>query len=874
MNASSHWPISILATLAAFVNLLLPLVLVRLVTPAEVGMSKIFFLYLAIMPALSFTTGISNGLSYWAGQPGLRDRAVRISGLLILLASFGFLVAGALFYPVLAHALGWGESVALLFALALFGTLAGTFFEDAAIASGKVWKGALFLSGFEMARTLVIVSVAAATRSLSAIFLAHATMVTIKAVTGYVMARREGLFAFGWDREAFTGVARYAMPVSLSWAIGIFVNYADQLLLSPLIPPDQFAFYAIGCLSVPPLTILEHSITRVLIPQMSRAFAVSSDRASPEAARLYRDAVGELGFLVIPAVAGMIVFATPIMELLFTEAYSSAAGYLKFFALSYLALLIPYDSLARARGEARWILANHVVFSILTLAICGLLIVPFGAWGALAGLLVSRAAMRTYAIHYARSSTGWALGDFLPLRSLAEFAAVAAGLGLASLAVRPFFDSGLRWFLVCGSFFTVAYFAIALALGRRRQASGPAGRVVMLTQYLGIGGLERMILNLSDRYQRGAEQGQVKWTPSVFVFDHPKGITSELHLLPSFEARQIEVETFTKPSGFSGAAAIAIARHCRARRAEVIHTHDLGALIYGVIAKWLLLGRIRLVHTQHSFVHINRKKRYVLYERFFTFFADQLCVVSEETKATYVSLGIPAARIAVVPNGVEFPEKAVAGRAARAANRRELLSELAGSGSAKFHDSSQFVSDLWVLYMARLHNRKGQEHAIALWSKLAPEVRRKLVLSFVGAETEQGQLEKLRGLIAGAPDRERIHYFGSTQTPRKWLVSADIYLSCSEFEGMPLGPVEAGGAGLPLLLSDIPGHSLLREISRQYPLDEPERGARQLEAWVSSVEIPGEEHGRVLWQRSEFLRKSFSLEAMAGKYAALYRRGE
>jgi hypothetical protein len=78
-KAHSHWPISILSSASAILNMFVPLILVRILSPDDVGVFKIFFLYALMTPSISFTSGFCSGLGYWAGQGEIGRRAIRIS---------------------------------------------------------------------------------------------------------------------------------------------------------------------------------------------------------------------------------------------------------------------------------------------------------------------------------------------------------------------------------------------------------------------------------------------------------------------------------------------------------------------------------------------------------------------------------------------------------------------------------------------------------------------------------------------------------------------------------------------------------------------------------------------------------------------------
>jgi glycosyltransferase involved in cell wall biosynthesis len=106
--------------------------------------------------------------------------------------------------------------------------------------------------------------------------------------------------------------------------------------------------------------------------------------------------------------------------------------------------------------------------------------------------------------------------------------------------------------------------------------------------------------------------------------------------------------------------------------------------------------------------------------------------------------------------------------------------------------------------------------------------------------------------------------------PQDWLLAAGAYLSCSDFEGMPLGPIEAAGAGLPCVLSRIPGHEVLASASFGFELHQPADGARALETALAAAQG---DHGTRI-ETAQALRARFSLEAMADTYVALYESGK
>lgn len=855
----SHLPLSILSTLASVINMLLPLVLVRLLSPQEIGVFKIFFLYLMILPAFSLAAGLRSGLAYWAGQTEGKTEALKISAQLFLLSALSLTLLALLSQHFLSSILGWSSTMAFVFCLAVFGTISSPFFEEALYAIGRIWTGAIFFSSFEIVRTLSIITVAYSTRDLLAVFITHAFLINGKAILGYLYGIKLGIVGRTTNTKVFRAVWRYALPVSIAWVFGVFLSYADQFVLSTFIAPAEFALYAVGCLSVPPLLILEQSVTRVMIPELAAAFSAGKER---EAAELFRRAIDTIAFFIVPAVAGLFVFADPIIDILFTHTYAASADYLRFFAFSYLALAIPYDSVARAKGEAAWLTRTFIGFSLATLALTFTGTLLWGARGALVGTMAGGAAMRIYSLVHIRRVTGWSTARMLPLDMLRHYALIALFLSLAAFAAAPLFASQIYWFLCCGPIFAGVYLLSGWICSRARPQRRNDRRVMMLTQSLHIGGLERMVLSLSKRLQQEND-----WSVFVFAYDHG-GPQQRSDLTPEFRKQSIAVTTYKKPRGFSPRVVLKIIQQVRTSRISIIHCHDLGGLIYGALAKVLLLGRVRLIITQHSFIHLDRQKRYVLYEKFFTRFADVVTVVSEETKRTYLSLGHAEEKILLIENGIEFNSAMPANRGERILERTTLIERIEDREWRERLTARR--ESYWLIYLARLFPRKGQDHALRLWNALSSEARTRCTLLFVGPEAQAGERQRLIEEAQHCADASSIIFAGASTEPDRWLRGGDIYLSSSEYEGMPLGPLEAVGAAIPALLSEIPGHAFLKTITRQYNLLDPGQGAHELETMLGKVISEDLVYHEQLRRHAGEIRATFSPDEMARRYARLY----
>jgi starch synthase len=140
--------------------------------------------------------------------------------------------------------------------------------------------------------------------------------------------------------------------------------------------------------------------------------------------------------------------------------------------------------------------------------------------------------------------------------------------------------------------------------------------------------------------------------------------------------------------------------------------------------------------------------------------------------------------------------------------------------------------------------RKGLDVLVAAWqafSRARPGAR--LVLIGSGQDDE-----RLRALLAAAAlDSVDWRASYSTDRPalRRWLAAADVYVSASRIEGMPVAPLEAMACGLPVIASRAQGlPDILADGERSggllVPCDDAPALAAALERLAAAPELRAE----------------------------------
>jgi glycosyltransferase involved in cell wall biosynthesis len=371
-------------------------------------------------------------------------------------------------------------------------------------------------------------------------------------------------------------------------------------------------------------------------------------------------------------------------------------------------------------------------------------------------------------------------------------------------------------------------------------------KILILTQGLGVGGLEKTLIRIATGLKRRAS-----FEPQIYAYDHdPKKNMWSADL----QHAQILCLASLKGPGLSRGVLQKIRELVRSENIQIVHTHDLNALVYGALAK-LKGGGFKLVHTQHTFLHLDKLKHRI-FERIFPRVADALVCPSQSLKNIYARHGFPGARI--IANGIDVPDLAY---------RREdrgawlELGPLGGEDASSFEKLKALGAQRWVLVLGRVNVGKGQENFLSLWASMDPAFRSRTQVLFVGPPNDPDYLKVLKERARSLPNGECLHWLGGSTRPSQWMGVSDVFVSLSDFEGMPLAPVEASLAGLPLVLSDIGGH---RDLGLPATRFVAATEAREVQEAIESAQAPTKS------ELSETERR-YKLDTMVESYEIVYR---
>lgn len=309
---------------------------------------------------------------------------------------------------------------------------------------------------------------------------------------------------------------------------------------------------------------------------------------------------------------------------------------------------------------------------------------------------------------------------------------------------------------------------------------------IQIVQHLQPGGIETLALDLC----RFAQQNR-----SAYIISLEGTKAEALVNWPRLQTIADQLVFLNKPQGWSVPTLWHLIKTLRTLRAERVHTHHIGPMLYGGLAA-RLAGIQQWIHTEHDAWHWqNAQHRRIA--RWCIERLHPLLVADAGLVAQQMQRQLPGIITDVVYNGIDT-HRFCPGNQSHA---RELLG---------LPQAAQLIG-----CAARLHPVKGQQRLITLLKHFPSSV--KLVLAGEGETRAQ-----LEDLVAQLALTERVIFLGAVENMPAFYRAIDVFCLTSDFEGLPLSPLEAQACGTPAIVTDVGGarETVCQTTGAVVPLDD------------------------------------------------------
>ena len=295
-------------------------------------------------------------------------------------------------------------------------------------------------------------------------------------------------------------------------------------------------------------------------------------------------------------------------------------------------------------------------------------------------------------------------------------------------------------------------------------------------------------------------------------------------------------------------------RLMKRHRVDIVHTHGKGPGLYGRLAARAL--GVPAVHTFHG-IHYSGyaapgRRLYLALERRLSRMSETIINVSASQEAEGVALGLfERERSVVVMNGVDVD--AIDSAIRQCGIGRETLG---------------LTADDFVLgCVSRWDPVKRFEILLEAVERLATRVPRLAVLLVGGG----GEERRIRRLAAEKGIQDHVVFTGFLGNPMRVYGLLDVYVATSLKEGLPLAPLEAMAAGVPIVATDVPGHRDVVAKGETGLLVPAEDSAALADAIVDLAGDPARRRKMGEAGRQRVL-DHFAIASMVDETARVYRR--
>jgi len=327
---------------------------------------------------------------------------------------------------------------------------------------------------------------------------------------------------------------------------------------------------------------------------------------------------------------------------------------------------------------------------------------------------------------------------------------------------------------------------------------------------------------------------------------------AEGYLVDELRKRSIPHHPVHLPEWPSVAGIRELVKMLRTTRAELVHTHGGTAGFYGRLAARRVRG-VKTVHTYHGihYLHQQNFKKRLLHraiDRFLLRWTNEIICVAESDLQLALVAGLARnGHVNVVYNGIDLGP----------------FDRALGMRSTHEADDAGFCAGT----VGRLHEQKGYFvllQAARAVHAVAPDVHFRII-------GEGPQEEELRKKAAALGLGDTVKFLGARNDVPEQLLSFDVFVLSSLWEGLPYVLMEAMAAGLPVVATDVDGVKEMITDGQEGRIV-PSRDPQALAAAMLELRRDPALRHAMAKNGMATVKQKFSLDAMIEKTLTVYAR--
>jgi len=452
-------------TMAFAATFFIPIVLARILSPAQFGTYKQLFLVWGTVYYIA-QLGMASSLYYFLPRTP-RSAGAFAANAMCFLGTIGIISCAGIWIsaPAISRWLSNQELTAYLhwIGLYVFLMMLSTALEIVLISRGKYLWAATTYAASDLVRASAFIVPVLLFHNLEWLLRGAVSLAFVRAAVTFIYFRREFGREFRPDAGSLKMQLSYALPFGLAVVVEILQANLPQYAVSHLFDPATLAIFAVGCLQIPLVDFAASPTSDVMMVKMQERLAEGRTRAVLD---IWHDTTWKLALLFVPLTAFVMADAREIIVLLYTPRYLASVPIFLMWSVTILLTILQVDGVLRVFAETRLLL----ILNLMRLAIIGgLLKFALSDFHLVGGAMVPVAATLLFkAVGLIRFKRLMQIGvsELLPWRALGGLF-VAAGSGVVAVLVvkEEVHLPSLPLIALTGIVFTVIYVTLTWSLG-------------------------------------------------------------------------------------------------------------------------------------------------------------------------------------------------------------------------------------------------------------------------------------------------------------------------------------------------------------------------------------------------------------------------
>ena len=171
----------------------------------------------------------------------------------------------------------------------------------------------------------------------------------------------------------------FAVPLALGSMISTISKQLDQVIVSVLRPPAEFAEYSLGAMELPLVGIITGALTSVMLADMRKSI-VAGDKE--KALRLFHTVGEKSSLIMLPVMVFLLLTADTVIQYLYTTGYADSAYPFRIYLTLLPIRTVVFGSLLLAMGLNKFVLYRCIAGLVFNLILSAILVWQIGPIGA------------------------------------------------------------------------------------------------------------------------------------------------------------------------------------------------------------------------------------------------------------------------------------------------------------------------------------------------------------------------------------------------------------------------------------------------------------------------------------------------------------